>query len=480
MEANRRKDREDLQGINMKICLIDPIGVTKGLNAGLGYLASSLINEGHIVKVIDLNNNGDNTKNRINDIKNYDIIGVSVKSFTTQSTYEISKLLRGKKLICGGPHITLDGYNFLQENPNFSIGVIGEGEQTLGELTNAIENNMSLQDIKGILYRDKNELIVNPRRDFIHDLDSLPYPNYEVFDSFSGTIANYPLVTSRGCPYACIYCCVGKVSGKKWRSRDPKEIIKELEFAKVKYNSKKFGILDDTFTQDVKRAKKICELLIDHSINMSWSCGNGIRADKLDEELVALMKDSGCSLISLGIESGDSSVFNNIKKGVKLEDIEHAINLSKKYKIKVIGSFIVGLPGDNLQKTKSSIKYAKKLELDEALWNLFVPYPGIEAWQWVNENAKILRDWKEGFHFGTSLNPVFETKDFSETDRIHACKLANIKCKGYLAFFDAEKSFLPNALNIIILILKYDAKNLPSHILYALKNIKRIYDRVNL
>lgn len=464
----------------MKICLIDPIGITKGLNAGLGYLASSLMKEGHLVKVIDLNNNSNNIKKRINNIKNYDIIGLSVKSFTTQSTYEISKLLGEKKLICGGPHITLDGYNFLQENHNFNIGVIGEGEQTFVELANGIENNMSLQDIKGILYKDKNEIIVNPRREFISNLDSFPYPNYEVFDSFSGTIADYPLVTSRGCPYSCIYCCVGKVSGKKWRFRDPKEVIEELEFAKIKYNSKKFAILDDTFIQNVKRAKKNCELLIDHKIDMSWSCGNGIRADKLDEELVALMKDSGCNQVSLGIESGDDSVFNNIKKGEKLEDIERAISLLNKHKIKVIGFFMIGLPGDDLQKTKSSIEYAKKLELDEALWNLFVPYPGTEAWQWVNEHAKILRDWKEGFHFGTSLNPVFETIDFSEAERIYAYKLANIKCKGYIAFFDAEKSFLPNALNILRLILKYDAKNLPAHILYALKNIKRIYGRVNL
>jgi len=459
----------------MRICFIDPPGITKGLNVGLGYLASSLVREGHIVKVIDLNNNTRNIDERLNKIRNFDMIGISIKSSTAQSASHISEIIGRKDLVCGGVHVTIDGYNFLVKNLNFKVCVIGEGEETLVKLAETMEGDVSFRDIEGVIYRDKGEIIVNPRRRPIVDLDSLPFPNYEVFDSFDGTIVHYPLITSRGCPYSCIYCCVGEISGRRWRARTPKNVIKELEYAKSKYGSRDFGILDDNFTQDIKRAKKFCELLIDDKITMSWSCPNGIRADRLDEELATLMKESGCKSVSIGIESLDEFVFDNIKKGEKLDDIIQAINILKKHKIRVEGFFIIGIPGDNLQKTKLSIELSKKLHLDEAVWNLFVPYPGTRAWRWVNEETRILRQWTEGFHFGPKIKSVFETDEFSEKERIHAFKVANIKCKGYFMLIDPERSLLVNAFNMIKIIFKHDLRNFTLHVWYALRNFRKVW-----
>jgi len=342
-----------------------------------------------------------------------------------------------------------------------------------------MENSLALQDIKGIVYRDKGGIKTNPEKQSIADLDSLPCPNYEVFDSFSGTIAEYPLVTSRGCPYSCIYCCVRQISGKKWRFRTPESVIRELEFAKSKYKSMRFEISDDNFTQNIDRVKEICRLLLKHEIGMSWSCPNGIRAKGLDEESVALMKESGCDSVSIGIESLDEAVFDNIKKGEKLEDVRQAISILHNHKIKVSGFFMVGLPGDNLQIIKSSVELSKRLPLEGAIWNLFVPYPGTKAWSWVNSEANITRNWEEGFHFGGKLSPVFETEDFSEKERIYAFELANIKCRAYLAFFDKKKSLLANAFHILRLIFKYDPKNLLSHILYGLRQYRRRFSGVS-
>ena len=456
----------------MKICLIDPPGVTKGLNVGLGYIASSLINQNHQVKVIDLNDNTKDFRNRLDSIKSYDLIGISIKSSVAQSAREISDILGRKDLICGGVHIAVDGYNFLNDNPNFSIGVIGEGEETLIKIANVMENGLALRDIKGIVYRDGGEIKTSPESGSIADLDSLPYPSYEFFDSFNGTIAEYPLVTSRGCPYSCVYCCVRLISGKKWRFRTPESVIRELEFAKSKYKSMRFEISDDNFTQNIDRVKEICKLLLKHEIGMSWSCPNGIRAKGLDEESVALMKESGCDSVSIGIESLDEAVFDNIKKGEKVDDIRQAISILHSHKIKVSGFFIVGLPGDNLQKIKSSVELSKKLPLEGAIWNLFVPYPGTRAWSWVNSEAKIIRDWEEGFHFGGKLASVFETDGFSEKERIRAFELANIKCRAYLAFFDKNKSLLANAFHILRLIFKYDPQNIFPHIFYGLRQYR--------
>jgi hypothetical protein len=112
------------------------------------------------------------------------------------------------------------------------------------------------------------------------------------------------------------------------------------------------------------------------------------------------------------------------------------------------------------------------------MWNLFVPYPGTRAWHWVNTEAKIIRDWTEGFHFGAGIKPVFETKDFTEIERIRAFKLANTKCKGYFALIDAEKSLIANAFNITQLILKYDARNIASHIFHVLKTAVEVRHRI--
>jgi anaerobic magnesium-protoporphyrin IX monomethyl ester cyclase len=462
----------------MRICLIDPPGIVKGLNAGLGYLASSLIQGGHQVKVLDLNNNTRNIEERLNKIRDSDIIGISVKSSTAQISHKIAETIGRKDLICGGAHITIDGPTFLKTNANFKLGVIGEGEQTTIELMNAIESGLNLRDVKGIIFREGEEIIVNPRRHFICDLDSLPNPNYEIFDSFNGTIVHYPLVTSRGCPHNCIYCCVGEVSGRKWRRRTPERLIEELEHAKSKYSTISFEIIDDNFTLDLGRAKKFCQLLIERRVNMKWACYNGIRADRLDEELVALMKESGCKIISIGVESLDNDVFNRIGKGETLDDIRWAINLLNRYKIEVEGSFIIGLPGDDLKKTIASIQLCKEMHLNKTVWNLFVPYPGTRAWDWVNTEAKILRDWTEGFHFGTEIKPVFETQGFTEMERIHAYRMANINCRGYFALINAEKSLIANAFNITQLILKYDARNVASHIFHLLKTVVEARHRI--
>jgi radical SAM superfamily enzyme YgiQ (UPF0313 family) len=218
------------------------------------------------------------------------------------------------------------------------------------------------------------------------------------------------------------------------------------------------------------RAKEICQLMIDHKLSMSWACYNGIRADKLDDELVGLMKESGCSIVSIGVESFNRGVFEGIGKGEKLEDIHHAINLLNDHGIEVEGLFIIGLPGDTLEKTIESIKICTQMHFNKTMWNLFVPYPGTKAWDWVYREGRILRDWKEGFHFGPELKPVFDTIDFTEAERMHAYEMANVKCKGYFALIDAEKSLGANFLDITGLVMKYDSRNLVSHVRTVLRN----------
>jgi radical SAM superfamily enzyme YgiQ (UPF0313 family) len=468
----------------MRICFIDlPRADKKTPNIGIGYLASSLMEKGHHVKVIDLNFDAEHIEQRLAETSNYDIAGIHLKSFAIPFALEVSRMVKSQYLLWGGPHITVDGPNFLSQRTTHEIGVVGEGEQTIVELVDAIEHDKGLQDIKGIIYKDKDRIVVNPPRTFNADLDSLSYPNYGVLDFFEGTLELYPLITSRGCPYSCIFCCASLVSGKKWRCREPIKVIEELEFAKSRYNSTGFVVHDDNFSLDISRAKEICRLLIEHKINMEWVCSSGLRADRLDDELAALMKAAGCTQVALGIESIHPEIFPNIKKGENLDDIKRAIVILKRHKIRVLGFFIIGLPGDNLERTKSSIELAKNLGLSVTFWGHLSPYPGTQAWNWVREDAKMIGAWEEARFtvHGQDESIVFETNDFSREDRIQAYYLANVKSKCYDQIFKSEKSLMYNAFHILRLIMKYDAKNILSHLPYALRAIRsawKLYRRV--
>jgi len=410
----------------MKIVLIDPRGFSDGLNTGLGYLAAIL--KEHDVAVVDFNNKLGNEESRLSAVKDADVVGMSVKSFTLNEALRLAEIVRkinpNVKLIAGGPHITIDGYNFLKENMIFDIGVIGEGEAPFFE----IASGKKQEDVKGIVFRKGEDVVVNDAYGWISNLDALPFPDYSVFDSVGDGIASYLLVTSRGCPYSCTYCSVGNVIGKKWRARSPKNIIAELVQAKEKYRSEAFKVLDDDFTLDIKRAKEICRLLIDSKLEMRWSCPNGIRADRLDEELVSLMQQSGCNFVSIGIESGDAEVFEKIKKGEKLGDVEKAVNMLKSAGIKVHGFFIIGLPGSTYKKDRESANFGKNIGLDSASFGILVPYPGTEVYTILKNDKSVrwLDDWKHGFHIGFKPKSVFETMQYTAKEMKKAYYLNNM------------------------------------------------------
>ena len=259
------------------------------------------------------------------------------------------------------------------------------------------------------------------------------------------------------------------------RFRSPENVVEELKLARSRYASRKFDIVDDNFTKDTKRAKKFCELLIDEGLDMVWSCSNGIRSDAIDEELGSLMSESGCRSVGMGIETFDTDIFENIGKGEKIEEIEGAIQILRSCGIAVEGFFLIGLPGGNLQKIRSSLERSKQLKIDKVSWSYLVPYPGTGIREWVLSKARMLRPYWECNHFGPKAGPAFETDNFTETEMIYAYIWANIKGKAYYTLIDLDRSLLCNIFRIITLVFRYDLRNLHSHIWYVLKNFGMIW-----
>ena len=284
-----------------KILLINPPGISLGWNVGICYLTAVLKREGFEVKIIDFLNQPGNEDKRLLQAKNYDVVGISIKTLVIDEAIRIMRKVKKindkATLICGGVHISLDGRNFMKENEIFDIGFINDSEEPIVDFM----KGKKPEEIDGIIYRKDSNIIVNKNNNNA-DLDELPYPDFDSFDIPLKTIGNYPLVTSRGCPYNCIYCTVQLVS-KKWKPRKVDNLI--LELKKVKPRIKEFHIVDDNFTLKIGRVKEFCRRLIEEKLDLRWSCPNGIRADILDEELVSLMKKSGCYQVNLGIESLD-------------------------------------------------------------------------------------------------------------------------------------------------------------------------------
>ncbi len=376
----------------------------------------------------------------------------------------------------------------MEENPEFDIGVIGEADETIIDLVDYLQGRKELKDIAGIVYREKNRIKQTAPRGFVQDLDSLAFPEYACFDSVDPRAEHpidlYMISTSRGCPYMCTYCVAGKSVGRVWRPRSVENVIREMKEAEKKFKPTQFNIVDDNFTLDVNRAKQICRAVSASGVNVPLTLNSGIRADRVDEELLELLKQAGVDRLIFGVESGNELVFKAIQKGESLEDIKKAIQMTKKAGIKVAAFFIIGLPHANRERDEESLSVAKQLGLDKAVWSLLVPYPGTPAFDWVNKHGRWLGDWRGASALRLEEEKgnriVFDTPDYPAEERIELFKKANIQMHNYPALFK-KGSIALNALRTAYYILKYDLLNIPAHALFllnyagAVKNYIRRY-----
>lgn len=196
--------------------------------------------------------------------------------------------------------------------------------------------------------------------------DAYPLPNYELFDSFDllrGHWADgswpYAIMTSQGCPFGCTYCASRR---RKWRPRSAVNCRDELAQAQERWGIKRFVILDDCFNVDPKRVADFCELVA--PLRLRWVCGNGLRADRLDEAMAKALAAAGCEALSFGVESTDPEVLGQIEKGETIEQIEAAVSAAKEHFDKVNGFFIIGLPGSSYESDLASLDWARRMGID--------------------------------------------------------------------------------------------------------------------
>lgn len=345
---------------------------------GLGYLSSYLKSQGHRARVIDGLNLNLNNKKIAALCYDADLVGISILSAYLSESIDLIRILKAnkKKVVIGGPHVTALGHEALcQTEADFAICF--EGELSLTSLAENIANNK------------KNERL--SQAGFIDNLDLLPFPDWkEISPRFyqkaphGGLIKKFPaapIVTTRGCPYECAFCASPKLWERKIRFRSPENTVEEIEYLVKSFGVKEIHFEDDNLTLKKEHVIRICELLIAKNLKISWATPNGVRADKLDREILKLMKRSGCYFTAFGIESASQRILGNIKKSIELESISKAISIANKEGIITQGFFIFGLPGETKETMRETINFAKKSGLRRAQFLLLDVLPGSGLWE---------------------------------------------------------------------------------------------------
>ncbi len=402
----------------MKILLIIPrYNLTNLINyeymfpLGLAYISSAIKKAGYEVDIINLNHlNGtveEIVKKKL-DSKKYDIVcsgHIGIGYAVIEKIINASKNHFSKPItIIGGALITSESQLMFESlKPDF--GVIGEGEITIIELLNAIEKNKKLENINGIIFRNKQNqtIITNPRR-LIDNIDSIPFPDFESFEfekqldnmSYHVSIYSifdypriYPILCSRGCPFQCTFCYHS--IGLKYRIRTLKNIMKELEYAIPKYKINIISIHDDLFSIDKKRLFDFCKQIKELFKKIPWECKwlCQISVQNVDEEMIKILKDSGCYAISYGFESYSQKVLKSMKKPITPEQIDRAIKLTMKYNIAIMGNFIFGDRAETKETAKETFDYWKNNCKGQIPLYFIQPYPDSEIYRHCIEKGII-------------------------------------------------------------------------------------------
>jgi magnesium-protoporphyrin IX monomethyl ester (oxidative) cyclase len=327
-------------------------------------------------------------------------------------------------------------------NPNVDFVVMGEPENAIFELIDAVgKETRNLKKIMGIGFVKNGVPVFTSPRPLLEDLDSLPFPARHLLpmEEYNSAVKEIPLrgeinkpwtimITSRGCPYNCVFCTHHIVWGRKWRGRSPENVVDELQHVIKTYHVKQIDFLDDNMTLDRKRMENICDLIVKRGLSIEWFTPNGVRADTLDEKLLKKMKRSGCKKIRVAPESGVQRVVDQvIKKNLDLRSVERAVVLCKKVGIKVGCFFVIGLIGETKEEIEETIKFAYKLRqlgADSFIFSIATPVYGTRLYEQAKRGGFLRECFSD--EALAAAEPLIETPEFTADELRELFARANL------------------------------------------------------
>lgn len=353
---------------------------------GITMLASTLRNKGMECFLYDANvEKGDHYKN-ISELithENIDTVGLSFTSNLAKSAYNFADWLKQRfpmiPIVAGGYHPTVMS-NECAGYPSIDYVVVGEGETTFPLLLERTHENGVPEDIEGLCFEHNGEIKNTGCRPLISNVDDVPFPAYDLLEInkySSPSSTRKPFVTfirSRGCPFKCTFCGVDAIFTHKFRCQSPERTLEEILFLIKQFKVREILFKDSDFLIRRKNVVGLCELLINKQLDLIWSCN--ARVDKVDKDILKLMKRAGCNQITFGIESGSQRMLDALKKDFTVEHAIKGVRAAKEQGIDCVGNFIIGTPGEDYESINETIQLVKKLDLDYASFHFLTAFPG--------------------------------------------------------------------------------------------------------
>lgn len=394
----------------MRFLLINPMTGSRRLPAyfplGLGYIASVLLEAGQEVQVLDINAHrwpADEVERRL-EAAQFEVVGITGMVTEFRAVRWLSGLVRkvnpyGKVILGGGlptafPRLVL-------ERTEADIAVIGEGETTIEDLAAGLEQGAPLSDVKGIWYKEGDELKATEPRESIEDLDTVPFPARHLFPMerymqnpvpflrmFDRKVISTNLISSRGCPYRCSYCFHGQW-GHRFRARSADNVVAEMKFLRKTYDINGVVFMDDTFVLNRKRVLTICDRLIEEDLDIMW-VGNG-RVNLVDRPLLERMRAAGCRTLPYGIESGSQKILDEMRKGVTVEQARQAVLDTWQAGILPRGYLMIGMFGETRETVAETVRFCNETGLISE-FSYATPFPGTQLYARAMELGKIKED----------------------------------------------------------------------------------------
>lgn len=371
---------------------------------GLSYLAATLQSGGHEVEILDLltaKATSSKITHRLEKLRPH-VVGSTGPTMVFPSAAKVLKTCKDYDsqiiTVMGGPHVSFAVEDSFKRAPWIDYIVLGEGERTLLELVNTLEKKGDQGEVAGIAFKYGEAIAKTQPRPLIQELDEIPLPARHLLPLARyralGTACS--VVSSRGCPYSCIFCSAPKMFGRKVRFRSPRLVVDEMESIRD-LCFERVNLVDDTFTLNHKHTEALCREILRRNLKIEWNAYS--RVDTLTPDIVDLMRQAGCTFLVFGVESGNQQVMDNIKKGITVEKVRHAVKMTSSAGIKSFASFILGLPGETPETARDTLSLAR--EIFEAYgiqygFHYLAPFPGTEVYEQARQMGIRLttRDWR--------------------------------------------------------------------------------------
>jgi anaerobic magnesium-protoporphyrin IX monomethyl ester cyclase len=370
----------------------------------LSYLSGSLLAHGFEVEILDLLTSKASAAKIRRKLQQYQpqLVGTTCVTMTFPAAARILRVCKefdpGITTVMGGQHVSFAAEDAFHRAPWIDVVVAGEGDVTVVELASALDKGTDIGKVAGLYLNRNGKAIRTAPRPLIGNLDELPVPARHLLplSKYHALGAACSVVSSRGCPYGCIFCTTPRMYGRKVRFRQPHLVVDEIEAVHREYGFNQINMVDDTFTLNRPHATELCRELIRRRLPVTWSIFS--RVDTLTPELLNLMREAGCTCMLFGVESGNEEVLRNIKKGITPDKVRNGVKLATEAGIGSFASFILGLPGETPERARETLTFA--MELSERWgtqygFHYLSPFPGTELFEQAKElGIRILsRNW---------------------------------------------------------------------------------------